>query len=152
VNRRTAATAVFGSFDGATSAVGALAGLLATNATPHSILVVCVGLAIAGGVSMGAGDWLADAPVDQAAVMGAATLIGSALPALPFVVWAGAPAYAAAGLLTLALAVVIAELRRDQEGPSRGSDRVRAYTVTFLIIVVASGLSAAASVLLGATG
>ena len=79
--------AIFGSFDGMTSTLGVVAGLLATNATAPKILAAAIGIAVAATVGMGAGQYLSDGArnMRRAVVMAVATLIGSVLPAIPFV-------------------------------------------------------------------
>jgi hypothetical protein len=73
--------AIFGSFDGMTSTLGAVAGLLATNATAPKILAAAIGIALAATVGMGARQYLSDGAGNKrkAAVMALATLIGSVL-------------------------------------------------------------------------
>ena len=131
--------AIFGCFDGATSLVGVLAGLLATQAGPAVILAACLGLAVSSAVGMAAGDYLAGATRAEAFVMGLATLIGSVLPALPLVFLTGWPAYALAVALLLVLGVVIAEINPQ---PRRA-----AYTTTALTLLGASVLSAGAALI-----
>lgn len=79
--------AVFGGFDGCTSALGVVTGLVVagTHSGSH-ILAAALGLAIAATVGMGAGEYLSDVTrnLRRAAVMAVATLTGSLLPALPF--------------------------------------------------------------------
>lgn len=138
--------AVFGGFDGSTSAVGVLAGLLAAHATPTTVLSTAGGLAVAAAVGMGAGDYLSGSTVRLAAVMAAATFAGSLLPALPVALLPAPLGYMLAVVLIVALGVAIAEVR------SRDLGRPRAYALTGGVLVVASGLSAGAAVLLGAVG
>ena len=70
-----------------TSTLGVVAGLLATNATAPKILAAAIGIAVAATVGMGAGQYLSDGErnMRKAGVMAVATLIGSVLPAMPFV-------------------------------------------------------------------
>src|SRR5271157_5270773 len=79
--------AIFGSFDGMTSTLGVVSGLLAANATAPKILAGAIGIAVAATVGMGAGQYLSDGTrnVRKAGVMALATLTGSVLPALPFI-------------------------------------------------------------------
>ena len=52
--------AIFGSFDGMTSTLGVVAGLLATHATAPKIVAAAIGIAVAATVGMGAGQYLSD--------------------------------------------------------------------------------------------
>ena len=49
--------AIFGSFDGMTSTLGVVAGLLATHATAPKIVAAAIGIAVAATVGMGAGQY-----------------------------------------------------------------------------------------------
>lgn len=144
--RSLTATATFGLFDGVTSALGVVAGLVAAGAAAHTILVAAAGLAVAAAVGMAFGDYLAGSSVRSAAVMGAASLIGSLAPALPVAALPGLTGQVVAGLLIGAVGGCIAAARVPDLG------RVRANVVTFLTLAIASGLSIAVSLLLGVTG
>jgi hypothetical protein len=135
--------AVFGGFDGTTSSIGVLAGLLVAHATSGTILTTAVGLAVASMVGMAFGDWLGGATRTQAAVMGLATLAGSLLPAIPLAVNRGPLGYSTAALLVAGLAVAISETRAEH-------GRLRAYTTTLTTLAAASALSAGAALLVGA--
>ncbi len=50
--------AIFGSFDGMTSTLGVVAGLLATKASPNHIVAGAIGIAVAATIGMGAGQYL----------------------------------------------------------------------------------------------
>ncbi len=52
--------AIFGSFDGMTSTLGVIAGLLATHTSAPKILAGAIGIAVAATVGMGAGQYLSD--------------------------------------------------------------------------------------------
>jgi hypothetical protein len=142
-DRSLAATATFGLFDGVTSALGVVVGLVAAGASPHTILVAAAGLAVAAAVGMAFGDYLAGASTRSASVMGAASLLGSLIPALPVVAWPGMGGDYASLALVLAVAVVIAQVRGGTP---------RDYTTTAATLAIASGLSIAVSLLLGVTG
>lgn len=134
---------VFGGFDGATSSIGVVSGLLVVHATAVTILTTAVGLAVASMVGMGFGDWLGGATRVQAAVMGAATFAGSLLPALPLAANRGPLGFTAAAILIAGLAVAISEARA-------GDGRLRAYLTTVITLAVASILSVGAALLVGA--
>jgi VIT family len=87
IGRADAREAIFGSFDGMTSTLGVVAGLLATRATAPHIVAGAIGIAVAATIGMGAGQYLSDEKrsVRKAVVMAVATLAGSVLPALPFI-------------------------------------------------------------------
>lgn len=137
---------VFGIFDGSTSTLGILAGLLISGATAHTVLVACAGLAVASAASMAAGDYLAGKSCRLSVVMGLATLVGSLVPAVPVVAFPGLPGVLLATLLVVLLGVGIAEVR------SRTTSRARGYLSTFAVLIAASGLAVAVSLLLGVAG
>jgi predicted membrane protein (TIGR00267 family) len=108
-------------------------------------------LAVAATVSMAGGEFLSDtgaagARRRRAGIMGLATFIGSFLPVIPYLVLAGTPATVASVVVTVLMAVGIAQARVPKQG-------VRAaYVQTFAILIVAGALSVIATVALGATG
>ena len=118
--------AIFGSFDGMTSTLGVVSGLLATHATASKILAAAIGIAVAATVGMGAGQYLSDGArnVRKAVVMAVATLVGSVIPAVPFFFGDSRACIAASIAATVLAAGVI--------GHYRG------YLVTYSILVVVS--------------
>lgn len=105
--------AVFGAFDGLTSALGVVAGLVVTGASAPHVLAATIGLAVAATTGMAAGQWLSgeDRSVRGTAAMAAATLTGSALPGVPYAFLTGTPAALAAGATVLACATIIGHVR-----------------------------------------
>jgi VIT1/CCC1 family predicted Fe2+/Mn2+ transporter len=126
--------AIFGSFDGMTSTLGVVAGLLATKATAPHIVAGAIGIAVAATIGMGAGQYLSDdqRSVRRALVMASATLIGSILPAIPFFFGDSRACILASLAVTVLAAGVI--------GHYRG------YLVTYAILIVVSVLTVALSV------
>jgi uncharacterized membrane protein YebE (DUF533 family) len=126
--------AIFGSFDGMTSTLGVVAGLLATNSSARHIVAAAIGIAVAATVGMGAGQYLSDGQrnLRKAAVMALATLVGSVLPAIPFAFGASLACVLASVAITLLAAGVI--------GHYRG------YLVTYTILVVVSVLTVGLSI------
>jgi VIT1/CCC1 family predicted Fe2+/Mn2+ transporter len=126
--------AVFGSFDGMTSTLGVVAGLLAANATPPKILAGAIGIAVAATIGMGAGQYLSDGKrnMRKAVVMAVATLIGSVLPALPFIFGTSLACVLSSVLITIGAAGVI--------GYYRG------YVFTFSILLIVSILTVGLSI------
>jgi len=126
--------AIFGSFDGMTSTLGVVAGLLATNASAPKILAAAIGIAVAATVGMGAGQYLSDGErnTKRALVMALATLVGSALPAIPFAFGDSLACILASLAITVLAAAVI--------GHYRG------YLVTYAILVVVSVVTVGLSV------
>jgi VIT1/CCC1 family predicted Fe2+/Mn2+ transporter len=126
---------IFGSFDGMTSTLGVIAGLLATGASANKILAAAIGIAVAATIGMGAGQYLSDGQrnLRLAIVMGLATLVGSVLPAIPFIFGASKACILASIVITLAAAGVI--------GHYRG------YLVTYSILAVVSIVTVALSVM-----
>ncbi len=127
--------AIFGSFDGMTSTLGVVAGLLATDATAPKILAAAIGIAVAATVGMGAGQYLSDGArnMRRAIVMAVATLIGSVLPAIPFF-FGDSHACVAASIAITALAAGII-------GHYRGY--LVTYSILIIVSVVTIGLSIA---------
>lgn len=114
VSRDDLRQAIFGSFDGLTSALGVITGLIVAGTHSSSrILAASLGLAVAATVGMAAGEYLSDESrsVRRASVMGAATLTGSMVPAVPFAFGYGAGQLIAAGTLTVAAALTIGHYR-----------------------------------------
>ena len=126
--------AILGSFDGMTSTLGVVAGLLATNASAPKILAAAIGIAVAATVGMGAGQYLSDGErnTKRALVMALATLVGSALPAIPFAFGDSLACILASLAITVLAATVI--------GHYRG------YVVTYAILVVVSVVTVGLSV------
>lgn len=126
--------AIFGSFDGMTSTLGVVAGLLVTNAAAPKILAAAIGIAVAATVGMGAGQYLSDGArnMRRAVVMALATLIGSALPAIPFAFGDSKVCVAASiGITVLAAGII---------GHYRG------YLVTYSILIVVSVVTVGLSI------
>lgn len=135
---------IFGLFDGLASAIGMIAALAIAGNT-HSLLVAALALAAGAAVSMGCGEWLSDpeAKPHRAVVMGAATLVGSSAPAVPFAFLpAGIMASAGCALVTIGCGAGIAEIRPGARG--------RSYALTFTVLVLSCVAGVAASLL--ATG
>lgn len=126
--------AIFGSFDGMTSTLGVVAGLLVTHANAQHIVAAAIGIAVAATVGMGAGQYLSDGQrnLRKAIVMAVATLVGSVLPATPFAFGKSTACVVASAGITLVAAGVI--------GHYRG------YVVTYSILMVVSVLTIGLSV------
>jgi len=121
--------AIFGSFDGMTSTLGVVAGLLVTKASASHVVAGAIGIAVAATVGMGAGQYLSDGQrnVRKALVMALATLVGSVLPAIPFLFGTSQVCVVASlGITALAAAVI---------GHYRG------YLVTYGILIVVSAIT-----------
>lgn len=112
---RFARPAVFGAFDGLTVVLGVLFSLAGA---PRLVLPTAVGVAVAEGVGMAAGEWLSesDSGFAASAVIGAATMTGSVLPAVPYAVVSGRAAVAGSVVVFAALGVVISAIRARQRG------------------------------------
>lgn len=138
------AQAIFGSFDGLTSALGLIIAS-AITAGQGAVLVAAIALAVGSGVGMGAGEWLSDesASLPKAFAMALATIIGVLLPALPWIFVHGDLAFVLCGLITIGMGAAIAELRPGS--------RLWSYEVTFGVLIIASGLAIGASLFAGGT-
>jgi VIT1/CCC1 family predicted Fe2+/Mn2+ transporter len=127
--------AIFGSFDGMTSTLGVVAGLIATKSSAPHIVAGAIGIAVAATIGMGAGQYLSDGRrnMRKAIVMGLATLVGSVLPAVPFIFGTSLACVLASVAITLVAAGVI--------GHYRG------YVVTYAILIVVSLVTVGLSIL-----
>jgi VIT1/CCC1 family predicted Fe2+/Mn2+ transporter len=134
--RSLASTAVFGGFDGTSSLLGVIVYLLVTH--PALIFPAALSGAVSSALSMGAGEWLSDSENGFAAsfVMGAATLTGALLPAVPFAFGSGPGPVAASAVLCAAIGCTVARLRGN-----RGLGL--ALTETFGLLTVILGVTAA---------
>jgi VIT1/CCC1 family predicted Fe2+/Mn2+ transporter len=110
IDSKLVSTAVFGSFDGMTSAMGVILPLLAT---PHALLLGALGIGIAAIIGMGLGEWQSDsssgwrAPLVMAVASGAGVLI----PVIPFLFITGWPAVAISAAIIVAATGFIAKVR-----------------------------------------
>lgn len=122
--------AVFGTFDGLTSVLGIL---LSLRGHPDWVLPSALGLAVAEGVGMAAGEWLSDSGsgLTASGVIGTATALGSLLPAVPFALLPMPWAAVASALVLVALGVGIATVR------SRDRSWGRALLETFGVLLAA---------------
>lgn len=126
--------AIFGSFDGMTSTLGVVAGLIAVHATAPKILAATIGIAVAATIGMGAGQYLSDGQrnLRNAAVMAAATLAGSALPAVPFAFGTSLACVLASIAITILAAAWIG--------------RYRGYVITYSILLIVSAITIGLSI------
>jgi len=126
--------AIFGSFDGMTSTLGVVAGLLAAHASAPKIVAAAIGIAVAATVGMGAGQYLSDGErnLRNAIVMALATLVGSVIPAVPFLFGDSRSCIAASLAVTAVAAGFI--------GHYRG------YLVTYSILIIVSVVTVVLSI------
>jgi VIT1/CCC1 family predicted Fe2+/Mn2+ transporter len=115
VTRADRAEAVFGLFDGLTSALG-LTLVAASRLSAHAVISTAAALAVGAGASMAAGEYLHDehGRLRPAAVNGCATALGVLLPALPWLALRGLGAYAATLAIAACLGGLIARLRPER--------------------------------------
>jgi VIT1/CCC1 family predicted Fe2+/Mn2+ transporter len=108
---------------------------MATRSSAPHIVPGAIGIAVAATIGMGAGQYLSDEQrnVRKAVAMALATLIGSVLPALPFVFGSSTACVVASLAITLLAATVI--------GHYRGY--VVTYTILIVVAVLTVGLSIA---------
>lgn len=134
---------LFGAFDGMTSVWGVVIALLSRGS--HAIILAAIGLAIAAGVGMGAGEYLGDnkSSLKQAWVMMLATVFGTIVPVLPYLFLHGAVALGISIAITLALCAVIG---RERDKGLRG------YLETYGVLTLAGVLTAVFSLLTGSGG
>jgi VIT family len=122
--------AVFGAADGLTCALGAI---LSLAGHPELVLRTAVALAAAECVGMAAGEWLSQSSsgFQASAVIGLATGVGGALPALPYAWFAGGTA----AWLSVAVFAVCAGLIAWARAGERGWLRAAAETYGVLAVV-----------------
>jgi hypothetical protein len=156
-----AGEALFGGFDGLTSVIGVIAAGLAVHARLATIAATSAGLAVASAVSMAGGEFLGDVGVagrrGRALVMGGATLVGSILPALPYLFLSRDAAGVTAALIVAAMVTVIIVVRSRGECARRAEIPPRKIWVgsawqTIVILVLAAGLAVGISVVFGDAG
>lgn len=137
--------AVFGTFDGLTAVLGVL---LSLHGHPGWVLPSALGLAVAEGVGMAAGEWLSESGSGFAAsgVIGGSTALGSLLPAVPFAVLPMPWAAVASALVLVALGAAIAAVRSRDRGWGR------ALLETFGVLVAALAAVAVCMVVTPAGG
>lgn len=134
--------AIFGAFDGLTSAIGVVVASLLQN-NLHTLVVVAAGLAAAAAIGMGTGEWLGDPSrnLKRSLVMAVSTAFGSFLPAIPFIFLEKLPAIIFAVIICLVTALVI--------GSQRGKG-LRPYGETLLILIVVTAITTLVSIFAGA--
>jgi hypothetical protein len=135
-----AASEIFGVFDGMTSVLGVIAGLL--TKPKHLIITAAIGLAVASAVGMGAGEYLGDSRrrLRIAFVMAGATALGTMLPVVPLLIFRHRlTGEIWAGVVTLALTTFIAHRRKR-------------WLETFGVLAVVAVATTAVALLTGAAG
>ena len=138
--------AIFGGFDGSTSVVGVL---LTLTSHPAQILPAALGLAAAGGVGMAAGSWLSqdtDTGPLESTVIGAATAVGTMLPALPYTALGGMAAIVCSAVILVLLGAGITTVR------ARDRPLKRAAAETYGVLAAVCAAVAVCAVLTGAAG
>lgn len=131
--------AIFGAFDGANSIVGVVRGV-----PPADVVHAAALGAVSAGMSMGAGAWLSERSrgwlgrLVRAGVLGAATAVGTLLPALPYAVWRGWVALAGVGLVLAVVgsAISVARTKLPGEAGQVPEPLTRSASETFLILVL----------------
>lgn len=139
---------VFGAFDGLVTVLGALFAL-ATH--PHALVVSGVGLAAAGAVSMGGGQWLSDNENGWRAslAIGATTGAGTLAPVLPYAVTSGVAAGVSSALLCLAAAGAVSWLKTTD---GHALTLRRSVAQTYSLLLAAGAVTLLCAWLTGAVG
>lgn len=137
--------AILGGFDGTASLLGVIVYLLVTH--PALIFPAALSGAASSALSMGAGEWLSDSENGFAAslVMGASTLTGALLPAVPFAFGNGPAEVTVSAVLCAAIGYTVARLRTN-----RGLGLALAETFGLLAVIL--GVTAALAVWLPSGG
>lgn len=140
---------VFGSFDGMCCVLGVVAGCYVSG-DMHTLLLSVVGLAIAEGIAMAGGSYLSELVsvyrVRHALIIGAASAVGILVPAFPFFFAPPHVALILSMFLTCVLAIIIAQVRVRTLGA------LEAYVQTFVLVLMAAGVSVAVTLLLNGVG
>lgn len=149
MNRAVARAAVFGSFDGVCTALGLLLG-----DPGHGLRLarIAAGVAAAGAASMAGGEYVSTDPGSPSgpwacAAMGAATGVGTMLPAVPFVLMPGGWLPLA---VSLAVSAAVAAVIAVANTPLLGARR--AWTSTFLILCLVLAATVGVQAAFGAVG
>ncbi len=126
--------ALFGATDGLTSTIAVILATLIAG-TRHSLIAGGFAIAVAASVGMAYAEWMSDhnASKRRALVMGAATLIASAAPVIPFLFLWRASGIAVSLGVCIALAVTIAMLRGARTPDSY--QRAVATTIGGILVV-----------------
>jgi hypothetical protein len=138
---------VFGVFDGSTSAAGVL--FTSLKMASHAVLVVCLGLAVAGGVGMAAGSWLSKengAGPGRSVAIGGATTVGTLAPALPYLWASGHSALIGSGFILVLIGALITGVR------SRNDSLVRSAVETYGVLVAVCAAVGLCTVATGGVG
>lgn len=114
MSSKLVSTAVFGSFDGMTSAMGVILALLAS---PHALLLGALGIGIAAVTGMGLGEWQSDSSSGWRApvVMAVASGTGVLLPVIPFLFFTGWPALLLSAAIIIIVTGFIARVRVSED-------------------------------------
>jgi len=138
LGRKLARPVIFGLADGSLSIIGVV-----LYAAGHSDAVFPIALAggVSAALSMSAGEWLSESSSGPSAAiaMGCATLGGSVLPAVPYLLLHGWQAPAVSVVLLAGVAAVVARLRAHRSHP---------YLETAAVLAVVLGASVACALLI----
>lgn len=141
--------AIFGSFDGLCCVLGVIAAGYVSGDI-HALLLAAVGLSVAEGIAMAGGSYLSELVgvyrLRHAAIIGIASAVGILVPAFPFFFAPRRIAILLSMFLVVCFAVIIASFRIKTLGA------LEAYVQTFLLILVAAGISVAVTLLLNGVG
>lgn len=132
---------ILGAADGVTSISGIITAGGASGTHHTALAVTAIGGALAATVSMAGAEMLSEDQTNWSSVgtMGAGTLIGAGLPAIPLLAVGGRVGWLAVALLSIVLAVGVGEVRHRMTTKARGP--AIAGTVTVLALGAAVGLA-----------
>jgi VIT1/CCC1 family predicted Fe2+/Mn2+ transporter len=107
-------TAIFGSFDGMTSAMGIMLPLLSS---PHELLLGALGVGIASTIGMGLGEWQSDSSSGwkPAVAMAVASGAGVLIPVIPFLFLSGSAALLVSIAIVISVTAFIAKERVSEK-------------------------------------
>lgn len=125
---------VLGSADGVTSIAGVIAGGAAAGVSHEALAITAVGGALAATVSMAGAEMLSQDATDWPSIMamGAGTLLGSALPAVPLFVLTRLVAWVAVVAVALVIGLLVGFVRHKTTGRAL----VPAIALTLLVLSI----------------
>jgi VIT1/CCC1 family predicted Fe2+/Mn2+ transporter len=130
--------AVLGGADGLVSISGVIAAGAAQHVSHQRVGLIAVAGALSATVSMAGAELLPEESTDWAAVvaMGVGTLLGAALPAVPLLAVGGTAGWVAVVAVSVALAVVVGEVRARMTSSARS----RAYGLTLAVLALGAAV------------
>lgn len=140
--RLSTKAAILGLADGTVTIIGVIAGGAAAGIPHAALAVTAIGGALAATVSMAGAEMLSETDTDWAAVagIGAGTVIGGGIPAVPLILLGGTAGWLCVTAIALTVAAAVGETR--YRSTRRG--RLGAYVLTAAVLVLGAAVGWAA--------